>query len=505
VNSIEPVLNIRGVFKRFGGTVALENVDLTLQRGEVLGLVGENGAGKSTLVKILAGIVRKDSGSIFLDGAQADITDARQAQKRGIGVIFQELSIFPTLTAAQNIFINQEARRRPFGVLKQKEMNERAERILREELGVNIDPEALGKDLSVGQRQSLEIARALIQKKSIIVMDEPTAALESKERECLFDVIRKLKERGASVIFISHHLDEVMQICDRVMVLRDGRTMAELNTKDIDVSRIIELMIGKSLLKQYPKEEVPIGDTVLEVKNLTRSGSFKNISFSLRRGEILGFAGLEGCGKNEIFRSLFGIHPYTSGEVRVFGARMNRKGILGAMEQRIAFLPAERKTEGLFLIQDVKWNTTIASLKKVSRLKIGKRKERALFDGYVRTFRIKISRRGQVVTGLSGGNQQKVMLARWLMTEPDIIFMEEPTRGIDISAKTEVYKSIMDCARAGKSICIISPEGPELLGMCDRIVVITEGEITRILDPRTTTEQELAFYITKSKEGANLG
>jgi ribose transport system ATP-binding protein len=505
VNTIEPVLSIRGASKRFGGTTALENVDLTLYKGEVLGLVGENGAGKSTLVKILAGTVRRDAGTIFLNGEQVDITDARQSQKHGIGVIFQELSIFPALTAAQNIFINQEARRSPFGVLKQREMNEQAQLILREELGVNIDPEAHGKDLSVGQRQSLEIARALIRKKSIIVMDEPTAALESKERECLFAVIRKLKERGTSVIFISHHLDEVMHICDRVMVLRDGKTMAEMHTRDIDVSRIIELMIGKSLQKQYPKEDIPIGDAVLEVRNLSRSGSFRNISFTLRKGEILGFAGLEGCGKNEIFRCIFGLRPYEDGEVKVLGAPMDRKGILGAMEKRIAFLPAERKTEGLFLIQDVKWNTTIASLKKVSRFKIGKRKERELFDGYVQSFRIKISRRGQVVTGLSGGNQQKVMLARWLMTEPDIIFMEEPTRGIDVSAKTEVYRSITECAKAGKSVCIISPEGPELLGMCDRIVVITEGEISKVLDPRTTSEQELAYYITKSKEGANLG
>ena len=496
---------MKGVCKRFGGTIALENVDVSLYRGEVLGLVGENGAGKSTLVKILAGIVRKDAGTIVIGNEHVDISDARQAQKYGISVIFQELSIFPALTAAQNIFINQEMKRSPLGVLRQKEMNRRAESILREELGVNIDPETLGKDLSVGQRQSLEIARALIQKKSIIVMDEPTAALENKERECLFSVIRKLKQRETSVIFISHHLDEVMHICDRVMVLRDGKTMAEMKIEEITINRMIEFMIGKSLNKQYPKEEIPIGESVLEVKDFCRTGSFNNINFRLGKGEILGFAGLEGCGKNDIFRCLFGVRPYTRGEVTVLGEKMDKSGILGAMHNKIAFLPAERKTEGLFLIQDVKWNTTIASLKKVSRFKIGKKKERSLFDRYVQSFRIKIARRNQVVTSLSGGNQQKVMLARWLMTEPDIIFMEEPTRGIDVSAKTEVYKSIMECAKAGKSVCIISPEGPELLGMCDRIVVITEGEISKILNPRTTTEQELAYYITKSKEGTQLG
>jgi ribose transport system ATP-binding protein len=492
---------MKGISKRFGGVAALSNVDITLHQGEVLGLIGENGAGKSTLIKILSGIVKKDAGTIQIGGENVDISDARQAQKFGIGVIFQELSVFQTLTAAQNIFINQELTGSPLKVIRQREMNRIAEKILKEDLGVLINPRTLAKNLSIGQRQSVEIARALVQKKRIIVMDEPTAALESKERESLYGVIARLKKAATSIIYISHHLDEVMRVCDRVIVLRDGNTVGEMSIEDTNVNHMIELMIGMPLNQQYPKEKILLGDSILEVKDLSLDRTLRKINFTLRKGEILGFAGLEGCGKNEILRCLFGIKSFKEGEVTLHGRRFNSKGILGAIRRKVAFLPAERKIEGLFLTRDVKWNATIASLEKISGVKINGKKENRVVDSFIRSLRIRVAKRSQLITGLSGGNQQKVMLARWLMTEPDIILMEEPTRGIDVSARTEVYRLITELAKAGKSICIVSPERSELLGMCDRIIIITEGEVAQVLDASKTTEKELAYWIAKSRSG----
>lgn len=496
IKSAEPVLRMTGICKSFGGVRALDNVDLTLYKGEVLGLIGENGAGKSTLMKIIAGIVPKDSGDVYIGDHQMDITDVRQTKKLGVGVIYQELSIFSDLTVAQNIFINQEIKIGGF-ILNQKEMNMIAAKVLREELGIILNPKSVAKDLSLGQKQSLEIARSLVQKKNIIMMDEPTAAMEETEREYFFNVIKRLKKSGTSVIFISHHLEEVMSICDRVIVLRDGKKTGDVRVDQIDINNMIQLMIGKSLKQQYPKEYVPIGEIVLQVKDLNKANIFQNISFDLKKSEILGFCGLEGCGKNEIMRCLFGIMAFDSGEISIQGEKFKKGGIVKAMQNKIAFLPAERKTEGLFMGRDVEWNLSIAILKKLGRIMINKKKENMTCDKYIESLFIKVSKRSQALTSLSGGNQQKVMIGRWLMTEPEIILMEEPTRGIDVGAKREVYKLVSDCVKDGKSVCIISSEGIELLGMCDRIIVINEGKITNILDPKTTTEQELTYYITR--------
>ncbi len=499
----ELVLEMQKINKHFGGVKALTDTDLNLYKGEVLGLLGENGAGKSTLMKVLVGAIHRDSGLVRMDDENLDFDLTGQALKKGIGIIYQELSIFLDLTVSQNIFINQEIKKTHFGILSQKKMNEKSVRILREELDINLNPDMLARDLSLGQRQLLEIARVLCQKKKIIIMDEPTAALEDKERDCLFKVVNKLKRNGTSVIFITHHLEEVLEICDRVCILRDGSTVGEFNIEELDKKVIIQHMIGKSIKNQYPKTKAVIGDPLLQLYNLNKVRKYQNISFELKAGEIVGLAGLEGCGKSEILHSIFGIQDYDSGAIILKGKTLKIKTIQQAIDKGIAFLPAERKTEGLFGINSIKWNITLAKLIKDKQKIINNVKENEVVNKYIDMLKIKVADQQQVVTSLSGGNQQKVMLARWLMTEPEIVLLEEPTRGIDVNAKTEVYRLMNEIVKNGKSICFVSSDGPELLSMSDRILVVTEGEISAELNPENITEQELTHFITKSRRGNN--
>ena len=454
-------------------------------------------AGKSTLIKILCGIYRMDKGTIILGGNQVDIQNASHAQKLGISTIYQELSVMPDLNAVQNIFLNRELtpQRTLVSRLKQKQMKEIAGRVLRDSLNVDLDLDRPLRYLPLAQKQMVEIARTVYADAQIIIMDEPTAALESNDREQLFKVIRRLKEGGHSIIFISHHLDELMEICDRVSVLRDGQKVSEGYVKDYTVDRIISAMVGKELKNQYPKTKVPIGETLLEVKGLTKKSTFEDISFELHKGEILGLAGLEGCGKNEVIRAVFGAAVYDSGTVKIHGNSLESGGVRKAMDTGIAFVPAERKVDGLFLKQDIAWNMTIASLKQISRGRtLARRLEDRVSADYMERMRVKAKGIRQGISALSGGNQQKVMLARWMMMGGDVFLLEEPTRGIDVNAKTEVYEAIGECVKSGKGVVIVSSEEEEVLGICDKILVMKQGRVTRVMDAKSATTEEIKHY-----------
>ncbi len=492
----EIVLEMKDIYKSFGPVSVLKGVNLTLHKGEVLGLIGENGAGKSTLIKILCGIYRATSGEIFLNGEKVEIHSAEAAQKLGISTIYQELSVIPDLNAVQNIFLNREltGRKNLVSKLKYKEMRQIAEDILFQQLKVQMNAQTPLKYVPLAQKQIVEIARTVYANAQIIIMDEPTASLQAAERDKLFHVIRGLKEKGHSIIFISHHLDELLEICDTITILRDGQKVDEGPVPEFTIDRIIADMVGKELKNKYPKHPVPIGDVLMEAENLSDGKVFRDISFQLHRGEILGIVGLEGCGKNEVIRAIFGDRKLTSGMVRLAGKKYCNT-IKGAMKAGIAFLPAERKVEGLFLKQDLAWNISIASLSKICRFRtLVKRNENGISDGFIERLNIKCTGHSQNISALSGGNQQKVMLSRWIMTDADVLLLEEPTRGIDVNAKTEVYETIGKCVEEQKGVIVVSSEEEEVLGICDQILVMKDGRVSAVLSAGNTTTEEIKQY-----------
>lgn len=492
----EIVLKMNQICKSFGPVQVLENVDLQLAKGEVLGLIGENGAGKSTLIKILCGIYHATSGDIELNGKKVQIHNAQAAQDLGISTIYQELSIIPDLNAVQNIFLNRERTKGKslFFPLKYGEMKEVAKKVLEEELKIQMNLDIPLKHVPLAQKQMVEIARTVYANAQIIIMDEPTASLQAEEREKLFAVIRRLKAKGHSIIFISHHLDELMEICDRLLVLRDGHKVDEGPVEEFTIDRVISDMVGRELKNKYPKKQVPIGDVIMEVNHLSDESHFFDISFQLHRGEILGIAGLEGCGKNEVIRSIFGKNHYKKGTITVGGSSYKNR-IRSAMNHKVAFVPAERKVEGLFLKQSIAWNTTIASLRKVCRLNtISRKEELERTEEYMKLLRTKAEGPDQNIALLSGGNQQKVMLSRWMLTDADVFLLEEPTRGIDVNAKTEVYEAIGGCVERSKGVVVVSSEEEEVLGICDRVIVMKDGRISAVLDAKTATTEEIKHY-----------
>lgn len=499
MENMTPILSMENIEKSFNRVPVLEKVNLTLNRGEIVGLMGENGAGKSTLIKILCGVYPKDGGDIILDGKKVNIKDAEDAQKLGIRTIYQELSLFPTMTIAENIFMHNEiGYKNHKGLIMPldiKGMNRIAHKVLNDRLSVDLDVTRRIEEIPLAQRQLVEIARAVYSDASIIIMDEPTTTLETKEKEQLFKVMRDLKAQGKAIIFISHHLDEVMSICDRVVVLRDGHNALDERTSDINMNDLISAMIGKSVENQYPKVKFELGGPLLEIKNLSSRKKYEDISFTLHEKEIIGIVGLEGCGKNEILRTLFGLCPHDAGEIVYKGKGLRLHNIRDAMNNRFAFLPGERKVEGIFPIQSMAWNTTIASMEKIltNRL-VSTKKETAIARKCVEDFSIKVNTPSQLISRMSGGNQQKVMLARWMQTNPDILLLEEPTRGIDVNAKTEVYKLITQYVQQGKGVVMVSSEEEEVLGICDKVIVVRNGKINKVLDAASASLEEIKYY-----------
>ncbi len=494
----ELLVHMEGIQKYFPGVHALNNCSFELLKGEVHALVGENGAGKSTLMKVLTGLYQKDGGTITYKGSQVEIRDPKAAQDLGIGIIHQELNMLPHLTVAENIFIGREHRIGPFVDIKKT--NKEAKTLL-ESLNLNIDPEIRIQDLTVAKQQMVEIAKALSLKSEVLIMDEPTAALTESEIENLFRFIKQLKAQGVGIVYISHRLEELIEITDRITTMRDGQYVGTVKTVDVTIPLIIQMMVGRVIYEE-PKTHSMVQDNApvsLEVKNLC-SSQVKNVSFQLKKGEILGIAGLMGAGRTETARLIFGADHLDSGEIFINGKKVDIKSPFDAVNSGIGYLSEDRKRFGLALGLSVRDNSVLSSLSGFSRLSVVKHKkvERITSD-YIKKINIKTPSTSQLVKNLSGGNQQKVVLAKWLIRNCGILIFDEPTRGIDVGAKSEIYKLMNELVREGKSIIMISSEMPELLRMSDRIAVMCEGCLTGTLDIKEATQERIMTLATKRK------
>ncbi len=491
-----PILQMKGISKRFPGVQALEQVDFDVYPGEVHALVGENGAGKSTLMKILSGIYPKDAGLIILNGDEVEFNDPIEAQKYGISVIYQEFDLAQNLTVAENILLCREPAN-SLGLIKRREFNRIARESL-DKLGIAVNPNTLVSHLKVAERQMVAIVKALSFNAKIIVMDEPTSALSEHEIELLFAIIENLRFRDVAVIYISHRLQEITKIADRVTVLRDGRLVGCVSTAEVTTDQIVAMMVGRELKDFFRKEEAQIRDVVLEVEHLEQEGVVHDVSFQLRAGEILGFAGLVGARRTETARLIFGLDQRDSGDIFLNGKLVDIKTPDDAIALGVAYVPEDRKTQGLILSWTLAENTTLPRLSEVSRRGfIDFRAEAAVAQKYVTSLDIKTPSVQQQVMYLSGGNQQKVVIAKWLMTNPKVLILDEPTRGIDVGAKSEIYALMSQLAKQGLGIILISSELPEILGMSDRIIVMREGYVTGELLRDEATEEKVMLYATK--------
>ncbi|WSY18691.1 sugar ABC transporter ATP-binding protein (plasmid) [Embleya sp. NBC_00896] len=473
--TLPPVLQVTGVGKRFPGVVALEDVRLDLVPGEVHVLLGENGAGKSTLVRILSGIHPPDSGEMRLGGEPYRPSGAAEALRAGVQVVHQELNVLPYLSVAENLFFQHLPRR--FGIVDRRELDRRARELLAE-VGLDIAPGAKVERLGIAQQQLLEIARTLWHDARVLIMDEPTATLTPQETGRLFEILRRLTARGVAVLYISHHLDEVFEIGDRVTVFRNGRHVITREMAGLDTAEVIRLMVGRDLADEYPTPtELPPGDELLRVENLHPQGG-EPVSFALRAGEIVGVAGLVGSGRTEVVRALYGADPARGGQVFVRGEPVRIRSPRDAVRHGISLLTEDRKSQGLVLDLPIAANVTLAALSKVSRAGLLRRgEEERLARESVERLRVKAVSVRQAVGSLSGGNQQKVVLGRWLLAGTDVLIVDEPTRGIDVGARYEIHQLLVDLAAAGKALLVVSSDLPELMGVCDRILVLSRGRV----------------------------
>lgn len=472
----QPILELKGIHKSFPGVKALDDACLNVYPGKVMALMGENGAGKSTLMKVLTGIYSLDKGEIFYENAQVNFTGPRHSQEAGISIIHQELNLIPDLTIAENIFLGREITN-AFGAIKWSAMYDEAQ-VLLDRLNVKHKPSQLLGELSIGEQQMVEIAKALSFKSQVIIMDEPTDALTDTETASLFTVINELREEGYGIVYISHRLKEIFEICDDITVLRDGKFIAERSVDEVDEDDLIELMVGRRLDEQYPRIESKHGTKCLEVKNLS-SADVHDINFTLDHGEILGISGLMGAGRTELMKVLYGVLPHHSGEMLIEGEAVSPRSSQEALANGIAYISEDRKGDGLVLGLSVKENMSLCSLKQLSKgMQLDHGAEKAEVENFIRAFNIKTPSRDQIIGNLSGGNQQKVAIAKGLMTRPKVLILDEPTRGVDVGAKKEIYQLINQFKEEGMSIILVSSEMPEVLGMSDRILVMHQGRIS---------------------------
>ena len=490
---------MEGIEKSFPGVHALSQARFELRAGEVHALVGENGAGKSTLMKVLAGVYSKDAGRILVKGKEVEIPNPRAAQQLGISMIHQELNLMPHLTVAQNIFIGREPRSGVRFVLDDKATNEQAQQLF-DMMRLKLDPRTKVADLTVAKQQMVEIAKALSFNSAVLIMDEPTAALTDMEIDELFRIVRELRNKGVGVVHISHRLEELKQISDRITVMRDGHYIDTVATQDATIDRIISMMVGRVIYESTPElPEVPSHEVVLEVKNLNRGNAIKDVSFALKRGEILGFAGLVGAGRTEVARAIFGADPIESGEVFLEGKKVHIRNPGDAVRHGIGYLSEDRKRYGLALKMDVESNVVLASFGKFLGALgwVNNSKTRATAKQFVEKLRIRTPGLQQRVMNLSGGNQQKVVIGKWLTADTNVLIFDEPTRGIDVGAKSEIYRLLNDLAQQGKSIIMISSDLPEILRMSHRVIVMCEGRITGELGIADATQEKIMKYATQ--------
>jgi rhamnose transport system ATP-binding protein len=489
-----PRIELVGVSKRFGATQALDGVSFQLHPGTVHALVGENGAGKSTLVKILAGIHQPDTGSVVLDGRPIAIHGPAEARSRGIAVVHQEPRLFPDLTVAENVFLGHTPKGR-FGTVGWREMRRSADRIF-ESLSVHIDSAAVVRGLSMADQQLIEIAKAFSLEANVLILDEPTASLSAHEVQRLFTIVRQTRDRGVAVLFVSHRLEEVFELCDVATVFRDGRHIVTAPTTTLTAGDLVRHMVGRSV-SLFPRGAAKIGEVLLDVRNLSCAGEFRDISFSVRAGEIVGLAGLVGAGRTEIARVLFGLDRADRGEVLLDGRRVSFSTPSAALQAGLAYVPEDRHLDGLVEGFSIAENITLPIIPRLfPRFFISASRERSLASGYVDRLKIRSTGVDTPIEALSGGNQQKVVIAKWLATKPRVLILDEPTRGVDIGAKVEVHRIISDLAAAGLGIVLISSDLPEVLAMSDRILVLHEGRMSAEISRADATEERVMFAAT---------
>lgn len=488
-------IEMRGIDKSFGSNQVLKQAGFTMESGEVHALMGENGAGKSTLMKILTGVYTKDAGTVLVDGKEVNYKNPQEAEKAGIVFIYQELNVMFDLTVEENLFMGKEIHGK-FGICDKKAMQKKAQVALNK-LGVNISPKIVMSELSVGQQQMVEICKALMADAKVIIMDEPTAALTQSETVALFKVIESLRKKGVSMVYISHRMEEIFELCDRITVLRDGSYIGVKNIPETNMNEIVKMMIGREIGERYPSRDVKIGKEVLKVKGLTRKGIFHDVSFSVRAGEVLGVSGLMGAGRTEIMLAIFGNLSYESGTIEIDGKEVKISNPRQAMEHGIGFITEDRKTEGLMLDKSIRENISLCNLGRISKsFVVSKEAEKDMVEEAIKELHIKCFGPFHECNNLSGGNQQKVVLAKWILTNPKILILDEPTRGVDIGAKKEIYSIINKLSAQGVAIIMVSSELPEVLGMSDNIMVVREGEVRGIISYEEANQERVMTLAT---------
>lgn len=494
------VLEMKSITKTFPGVKALDNANLRLYAGEVHALLGENGAGKSTLMKILAGIHNPDSGEIYINGERVEIHNINVSQKLGIGIIHQELCLAGNMTVAENIFLGREPSSKWPNFVNFKKINNDAQELL-ENYGLSVDSDTLVSSLSVAQQQIVEIAKALSMNPRVIVMDEPTASLTNKEVLKLFETIEMLKKKGVAIVYISHRMEEIFRLSDRVTVMRDGSYIGTKHIRDTNPNELIKMMVGRELTELYPKPQVKKGEKLFEVKNLNIGKEIKDINFAVHSGEILGFYGLVGSGRTEVMRAIFGIDYPKSGEIYLKSQKIDIKNPRDAIKHGIALVPEDRKEQGGVMIQSVAYNISLGILNQIIKgIRVNEPLHNAVVAEYVNKLSIKISSPDQQIGKLSGGNQQKVIIAKWLATKPKLLILDEPTRGIDVGAKKEIYELITKLVSEGMGVIIVSSELPEIINMSSRVIVMHEGKMTAELIGDDINQENIIIHATGGKK-----